>query len=105
MLLALINMMKMTDNTVMLSPSHKRQHSLLSEEPFLHTIIEMTQCIILRFFMLLAVTVAPKEVLSSAFKIKTALLSDSGGRFVLVILNAMRRRGFTTGSIEEIAYS
>lgn len=55
--------------------------------------------------MLLAITVTPKEVFSSAFKIKAAWLSDSGGRFVLVILNAMRRRGSTTESTEETAYS
>lgn len=54
--------------------------------------------------MVLGITVMPK-VLSSAFKIKTALLSDSGGRFVLSILNAMRGRGYTTGRIEETAYS
>lgn len=95
--------MKMTDNT-QLSPSHERQQSLQSEEPFLHTIIGMSQCIIMRFFMLLVITAALKQVLSSAFKIMTPLLSESG-RFVLVILNAMRRRGSTTGSIEETAYS
>lgn len=38
---------------------------------------------------------------NKCFKIKTALLSDSGGRFVLGILNAMRIRESTTGSIEE----
>lgn len=89
----------------MLSPLHERQQPLQSGEPFLHTIIEMTQCIILRFFMLLAITVAPKEVFFSAFIIKTALLSHSGVRFVLVILNAMRRRGSTTGGTEETGYS
>lgn len=61
----------------------------------------MTQCIISRFSRLLVITAVVKQVLTSAFKIKSVLLWSCGGRFVLVTLNVMRIKGSTTASAEE----
>lgn len=54
----------------------------------------------MRFSRLLVITAALKQVLPSAFKIKTVLLRSSGGGFALVILNGIRVRASTTGSTE-----
>lgn len=54
----------------MLSPLHVRQWPLQSGERFLHTLIEMTQHIILRFCRLLVITAAVKQVIPPASKIQ-----------------------------------